>query len=456
MNLRSLSWLAILFSCSLSAQELKPFPQNAPYTVLLERTGYIDLESLDLSDTQRVQLANLLSELEASKKQFRAHERDSPVDYRTWRREQDTVIEKQLREVLLPSQIDWLIIDDNTVWLETRINAPAAKNEFGSILGTELLVDLLGITQEQQDKMKALDKKWGAENRKLHEELAKQEDKMARTLDEKLRKILDGEQPAKYDDLVGDPVAVVEPYMPMGLLENPYLTRFHPSIVSPPRNSRQLSQDLIEVIAKRLVFSKKLEDDLALAPSQQKRWDTLRENLEESIKPHELGMVLNSLGTDPIFLDYWDREEGSEQINPPAADQQVRGISRAAAQKLTLDACSEAFEVLLAKQQQWLRQVALQYYVASSGGKFPLRFDWVRGEVNVRSDQARQMDELLEEHDTKLNELAQEYVERDRKQRDEAEREFYDVFTPAQKKTLALYLGPPKWETEEKDPGAPR
>jgi hypothetical protein len=435
----------VLISSILNAQEIKPIPGgHAPFVGILERTSYIDLSPLDLTNDQKGLLAELRAEWDAAQRQFEKEEaqRDQPRDFREWSDEQDPAIERKLRAVLTPTQVDWLIIEDNYSWLLTRSNAPSEKSEFGSIYGSSFAHELFGLSQVERDAYKELDKKWGKKIKDLREGLAKLEDKMAEELNEKLRKILDGEQRAKYDELIGDPVTVAEPFTAIARLKSGLIyPNSPPTIIERPRKHLQLSSAHIEIVAQSLVFVEELENDLALVPSQQKQWDILRSNLEESIKPHQLSIVLSSLGVPVGVLD----------MNDLVLEEQSPRISRAEAQKMALSACSKAFEVLLPKQQQWLRQVALQYYVASSGGKFPLRFDWVRSQVNVRSDQARQLDELLEEHDNKLNELVPEYVERDRKLRDEAEREFYDVLTDAQKKTLALYLGPPKWETDEKD-----
>jgi hypothetical protein len=425
-------------------------PQSA-YVAILEATEYIDLDALKISFPQQLALDELRKEWDEASRDFREL---NPTGYSDWREAQNAEVEKKLRAILEPGQVDSLVFYRNRARLISSANGNANRSSLvvlGSIFSVEKLLDVLDVSAEQRKTFKQLDKQWGAKILALREELAKLEDKMVEGLNEKLRKILEEEQRAKYDELIGDPVAVVEPFKAIERIKSGRVyPNSPPSIVSPPKNTRQLTQNLIETTAKRLVFSKMLEDDLALVPSQQKKWDTLRENLKESIKPHQLDVMLNVLGLSSELLDF-NAEEKAKQTNTQNAGQQSRGISRAAAQKLTLEACDEAFEVLLPKQQEWLRQVALQYYVASSGGKFPLRFDWVRSEVNVRPDQARQMDDLLEEHDKKLNELVPEYVERDRKLRDEAEREFYNVLTPAQKKTLALYLGPPKWETEEKD-----
>ncbi|MBX3419843.1 MAG: hypothetical protein KF851_19775 [Pirellulaceae bacterium] len=424
---------------------------KSTYVAILEATEYIDLDALKIPFPQQLALDELRKEWYEASRDFRDL---NPTGYSDWHEAQNAEVEKKLRAILEPSQVDSLVFYRNRARLISSANGNAKRSGLivlGSIFSVEKLLDVLEVSAEQRMTLKQLDEQWGAKILALREELAKQEDKMVEELNETLRKILEEEQRAKYDELIGDPVAVVEPFKAIERIKSGRVyPNSPPSIDSPPQNTRQLAQNLIEITAKRLVFSKKLEDDLALVPSQQKKWDTLRENLEESIKPHHLYVVLNVLGLSPALLDFKD-DETAKQTNPQNADHHSRGISSAAAQKLVLEACEEAFEVLLPKQQQWLRQVALQYFVASSGGKFPLRFDWVRSQVNVRSDQSRQMDELLEKHDNKLNELVPEYVERDQKLRDEAEREFYDVLTDAQKKTLALYLGPPKWETDEKD-----
>jgi hypothetical protein len=448
-----------IFFCSVglklgNAQTAIPSNPNSGYVVILERSGYIDLSPFELSLDQLVELDRLRDEFEKTMQTIFAKEGDDA--FYTWRRNQNELIEQKLRSILNPQQLDLFIHEENLSWLRSRANSPNRINHSGSILGVKEVHDILSLSTTQRDDIGELDKKSTLEIKKLREELAQKEDKMWRDYDERLAKILDREQRSAYNELIGDPVAVVDPFKAIGRLDGRGIyPRSPPSIINPPERTNQISQEKLDVLAKRLVFAKDLEDDLGLAPSQQQKWDKLKEDLTEAIKPHELNIVLQQLGVPAGFLDQIGKLTGG---NSPSKDSEDpnRGLSSAQAQGLVLKACEEAFEVLLPKQQGWLRQVALQYYVASSGGKFPLRFDWVRSEVNVRLDQARQMDELLEEHDTKLNELVPEYVERDRKLRDEAEREFYNVLTPAQKKTLALYLGPPKREIDEKDQEVPK
>jgi hypothetical protein len=187
----------------------------------------------------------------------------------------------------------------------------------------------------------------------------------------------------------------------------------------------------------------KLEGDLELLPNQQEDWEAIRQDLEAAIEPHKLDQVLRNLDISVERLE-WRSQTLSDRGSTTAIEKKSPSVSIAKARELTLAACDKAFNVLVDHQQHWLHQVALQYYVATSGGKFPLRFSWVRKKLDVTIDQNDRLNEVLQEHDKKLEESAVEFVQRFETLREEAEREFYDVLTLKQKNLLASYIGLPR------------